>query len=68
MRRMLGHGLILLALSVAGALAWLYTPDKQRVALEAEYARPPSVFLDVAATVGILREFLERRCQVGRPG
>lgn len=48
MRRMLGVALILLAVLVAGAFAWLYTPDKQRAALEAEYARPPSVFLDVA--------------------
>ena len=45
---MLGYGLILLAIVVAGVLAWLYTPDKQGPALEAEYARPPSVFLDVA--------------------
>lgn len=48
MRRMLGYGLILLAIVAAGALAWLYTPDQQRAALEAEYARPPPVFLDVA--------------------
>jgi pimeloyl-ACP methyl ester carboxylesterase len=48
MRRMLGYGLILLAIAVGGAIAWLYTPDEQRAALEAEYAGPPSVFLDVA--------------------
>ncbi len=48
MRRMLGYGLILLAIAVGGAIAWLYTPDKQRAALEAQYAGPPSVFLDVA--------------------
>ncbi len=48
MRRMLGYALIVLAVGVAGAAAWLYTPDKGRAALEAEYARPPSVFLDVA--------------------
>src|SRR5271166_5173489 len=47
MRRMLGYGLILLAIAAGGALAWLYTPDAQRAALEAEYAGPPSVFLDV---------------------
>ena len=47
MRSMLGYGLILLAIVVAGALAWLYTPDKQGAALKAEYARPPSVFLDL---------------------
>ena len=45
---MLGYGLILLAIVAAGALAWLYTPDKQGAALRAEYARPPSVFLDLA--------------------
>ena len=48
MRRMLGYGLILLAIVVGGALAWLYTPDEPRAALEAQYAGPPSVFLDVA--------------------
>ena len=48
MRSMLGYGLVLLAIVVGSALAWLYTPDKERSALEAEYARPPSVFLDVA--------------------
>ncbi len=47
MRRMLGYGLILLAIVVAGALAWLYTPDKQGAVLKAEYARSPSVFLDL---------------------
>jgi len=44
---MLGYGLILLAIVVAGALVWIYTPDKQRPVLEAEYARTPSVFLDL---------------------
>jgi pimeloyl-ACP methyl ester carboxylesterase len=48
MRRMLAYGFVLLAIVVGGALAWLYTPDKPRAALEAEYAGPPSVFLDVA--------------------
>jgi len=47
MRMMLGYGLILLAIVVAGALVWIYTPDKQRPVLEAEYARTPSVFLDL---------------------
>ena len=45
---MLGFGLVVLAAVVVGALAWLYTPDKPRAALEAEYAQPPSVFLDIA--------------------
>lgn len=43
------YGLILLAISVAGALAWLYRSDKQAAALEAEYAQSPSEFLDVAS-------------------
>lgn len=45
---MLGYGLVLLAIVVGGVLAWLYAPDKPRAALEAEYARPPSVFLEIA--------------------
>lgn len=54
MRRMLSGGSILLAsitvlaCVVGGALWWLYTPDKPRAPLEAEYAPPPSTFLDVA--------------------
>ena len=48
MRGRLGLGLILVAVLVAGALVWLYTPDKRWAALEAEYARPPSMFLDAA--------------------
>jgi len=47
MQRMLGYGLVLLAIVVAGTLVWIYTPDKQRPVLEAEYARAPSVFLDL---------------------
>jgi len=45
---MLGYGLIFLAIVIAGALAWLYTPDKQGAALKAVYALPPSVFLELA--------------------
>jgi pimeloyl-ACP methyl ester carboxylesterase len=48
MRRMLWFGLILIAIVVGGALPWLYALDEQRAALEAEYAGPPSVFMDVA--------------------
>lgn len=44
---MLGYGIIVLAIVVAGALAWLYTPDRQGAALKAAYALPPSVFLDL---------------------
>ena len=48
MYRTLGYGLILLAIVAAGVLAWLYTPDEQGAVLQAEYGRPPSVFLDLA--------------------
>ncbi len=48
MRGMLLYGLILLAVVLLGLFAWLHTPDEQRGALEAEYARPPSVFLNIA--------------------
>lgn len=48
MRRMLGYGLVLLAILVAGAAAWLFTPDKQQAALRAVYAQPPSIFLEVS--------------------
>ena len=47
MRRLPAYGLLALAVAAAGALAWLHVPDRPRAALEAEYARPPSVFLDV---------------------
>lgn len=46
-RGMLGYGLMVLALVALGAVAWLYTPDEGRAGLEAAYAKPPSVFLDV---------------------
>lgn len=42
------YALLLLAIVVGAAVAWLYTPDKRRQALEAEYARPPSEFINVA--------------------
>ncbi|GAC1341042.1 MAG: alpha/beta fold hydrolase [Acetobacteraceae bacterium] len=45
---MLPYALIMLTIATAAALAWLYTPDKPRPALEAEYAGPPSAFLDLA--------------------
>ena len=40
--------LLLVALGLLGGGAWLYTPDKPRAALEAEYAGPPSEFIQVA--------------------
>jgi pimeloyl-ACP methyl ester carboxylesterase len=40
--------LLLAAVAFIGGGAWLYTPDKPRAALEAEYAGPPSEFLQVA--------------------
>ena len=48
MGRILSYALVLLGIVIAGALAWLYTPDEQRAALAAKYAQPPSAFLDVA--------------------
>lgn len=39
-------GLPIAALLVLAG-AWLWTPDKPRAALEAEYAAPPSIFVDV---------------------
>lgn len=42
------YGLLPLAIVVGAALAWLYTPDKRRAELETIYARPPSIFIEVA--------------------
>lgn len=53
---MLGYRLIFLAVVVAGALAWLYTPDKQGAALRAAYALPPSVFLDLVGVTLHVRD------------
>jgi pimeloyl-ACP methyl ester carboxylesterase len=39
-------GAVLLVL-LLGTLAWLWAPDKPRAALEAQYAAPPSSFLEV---------------------
>ena len=47
MHRVAGYGLVLAAVAAAGALAWLHVPDRPRAALEAQYAGPPSTFLDV---------------------
>ncbi len=46
MRSMVGYGLAVLTVMAAGALTWLYTPDKQRGPLEAQYAAAPSVFVE----------------------
>jgi pimeloyl-ACP methyl ester carboxylesterase len=40
--------LLLVVVTLLAGGAWLYTPDKTRAALEAEYAAPPSEFLSVA--------------------
>ncbi len=37
-----------LGVALVAALAWLYTPDRPRAALEAAYAGPPSQFLEIA--------------------
>jgi pimeloyl-ACP methyl ester carboxylesterase len=44
----LRYWIVLLAIVVGAALTWLYTPDKWRADLEAEYARPPSQFIEIA--------------------
>jgi len=44
---MLTYGSLMLAVLIIGAGVWLYVPDKSRAALEATYATPPSVFVDV---------------------
>jgi pimeloyl-ACP methyl ester carboxylesterase len=48
MRRVVTIGLIVLAVALLGATAWLYQPDRERGWLEARYAASPSAFLDVA--------------------
>jgi pimeloyl-ACP methyl ester carboxylesterase len=48
LRLILLIGLALAAAALVGGGALLYTPDKQRDALEAKYAKPPSEFLAVA--------------------
>jgi pimeloyl-ACP methyl ester carboxylesterase len=40
--------LVLLAVVLLAGGGWLYTPDKSRDVLEAEYAGPPSEFLQIA--------------------
>ena len=39
---------VLLIVVLIGACVWLYAPDKPRGSLEAQYARPPSTFVEVA--------------------
>jgi pimeloyl-ACP methyl ester carboxylesterase len=40
--------LLLAAAGLIGGGLWLYAPDRPRAALEAQYAQPPSAFLQVA--------------------
>jgi len=47
MHRILLGEFVLLAIVAAVAAWWLYTPDKPRAELEAQYARPPSTFVEV---------------------
>lgn len=47
---------VLLLAALAGLGAYLYSPDKDRAALEAQYAAPPSVFLDIAGVRLHLRD------------
>lgn len=48
--------LIVCVVALLGAVAWLYTPDKARAALEATYAGPPSKFVQVAGVRLHLRD------------
>lgn len=48
--------LFLCVLVLLCAMAWLYTPDKPRAALEAVYAKPPSMFVQVAGVRLHLRD------------
>lgn len=45
---MLASVLGAISVLLVGAMTWLYAPDKPRAELEAEYAAPPSQFLEVA--------------------
>jgi pimeloyl-ACP methyl ester carboxylesterase len=54
--RIVIYGLILLGIVIAGAFAWLYTPDEQRAALMAKYAQAPSEFLDAAGVTLHVRD------------
>jgi len=47
MQRVLTISLATLLVALLAGAAWLYTPDKPRAALEAEYAAPPSRFIEV---------------------
>ncbi len=46
----------LLLVVLFGACLWLYAPDKPRAELEAQYARPPATFLEVAGMRVRLRD------------
>lgn len=48
MRRLVLIAVALLVIAVIGVAAWLYTPDRPRAALEARYAAPPSMFVEIA--------------------
>ena len=56
MRRAVTIIAVLLGLVLLGAGFWLYTPDKPRRALEATYAAPPSVFVDISGVRFHLRD------------
>ena len=44
----MGLAALIVVIVLAGLAAWLYDPDKPRAALEAEYAPPPSQFVQAA--------------------
>ena len=63
MSRFLLYGLIALVVVVIGVGVWLYTPDRGRAGLVAQYAGPPSQFLEVAGTTLHVRDTGPRDAQ-----
>ncbi len=55
-RRVLAWIGLALLVAMVGAGVWLYAPDRDRAALEAEYAGPPSRFVEVAGVRVHLRD------------
>ena len=62
MSRFLLYGLIALVVVVIGVGVWLYTPDRGRAGLVAQYAGPPSQFLEVAGDDAACARYRAARC------
>ena len=56
MGRVFGYGLVALAVVLVVAAVWLYTPDRSRAGLVAQYAGPPSQFVEAAGAVLHVRD------------